>query len=232
MHASIERLLQVQEVDSQVIFLRQAIRSRPQEIGDELRKLREAKDLLEGIVHQAKQLRMQSDRRELDIKSFDAEISKLNVALNQAKSNTEYTILREQIKKQEGLRGEAEEDAFAKLTELDDVLKRQKALEERVAVAEKAYRKKEAEIQEVVSGLSGQLEALQASRGKLLEGIDPKHLQIYEKVLAHYNDFAVARVEAQVCPGCHMSVTQQEVNLLMQGELLQCKHCTRLLYLP
>jgi predicted nucleic acid-binding Zn-ribbon protein len=231
MHPSIERLLRVQEVDSQIIFLREAIRLRPRECEDEQRKLREAKELLESFVAQVKKLRLESDRRELDVRGFDAEIAKLKVALNTAKTNAEYTILREQIKRQEAARGQAEEDVLMKLSEIDELQKRQKELEERVASAEKAYRKKEEEVRQVVAGLTAELNEHLRRRAGLLEGIDKDHLQIYEKLLGHYKDFAIARVEANVCPGCHMSVTQQEVNLLMQGELVRCKYCTRLLCL-
>ena len=55
-----------------------------------------------------------------------------------------------------------------------------------------------------------------------------ENLKIYERVLQRYNNFAIARVEGQVCHGCFMSVTSQEVNLLMQGQFLQCKSCSRL----
>ena len=232
MHPSIEQLLRVQEVDSQLIFLRESLRLRPLEMEDDRRKLEETKKSLDALLLEIKRTRMDSDRREVDVKKFDSEIEKLNVLLNQAKSNQEYTILKEQIKRQEELRGQAEEEVLEKLTKLDSMEANRKALGERHDLDLKSFRRKEAEVAEILKGIKEQASGLELKRGELLGGIDKENLRTYERILARHNNFAIARVENQVCHGCFMSVTVQEVNLLMQGQFLQCKSCSRLFYLP
>lgn len=231
LHPSVEQLLKVQEVDSQILFLRESLRLRPLELEDDRRKVVDTKKNLEGALLEIKKGRMDSDRREVDVKKADAEIDKLNVALNQAKTNQEYTIFKEQIKRQEEQRGKAEEEVIEKLTQLDSLESTRKALATKLEMEERSFRKKESEVQEIVKGIKDQLQVLEATRGELMSGIDREHLRTYERVLQRHNNFAIARVESQVCHGCFMSVTTQEVNLLMQGQLLQCKSCSRLLYL-
>jgi predicted nucleic acid-binding Zn-ribbon protein len=72
---------------------------------------------------------------------------------------------------------------------------------------------------------------MEAKRNGLASEVDRDHLKVYERVLARHNNFAIARVEDKVCQGCFISVTAQDVNLLMQGKFVQCKSCSRILFL-
>jgi uncharacterized protein len=231
MHPSIEKLLKVQEVDSQLIFLRESMRMRPRELEDDRRKAAETKAGLEAVEAQIKRAKVDSDQRELDVGKADAEITKIQTAMNQSKSNQEYTIFKEQIKRQEEIRGKAEEDVIGKLHEIDALDLKRKEWAARLAEAEKTFRKKEAEVTELVRAMQKEYDSLQSRRGGLLEGIDPENLKVYERVLERHNNFAIARVEGQICHGCYMSVTSQEINLLLQGSFLQCKNCSRILCL-
>lgn len=232
MNPSIERLLTVQDVDSEMLFVRESLRLRPSELEEDRGRVRETGKAIEDIVHRVKQLRIESDRRELDVRKADAEIEKLNVVLNQARSNQEYTITKEQIKRHEELRGRAEEEVLEKLTLIDGLEEERKGLVQRLAVEEKALQKKSAEVEEIVRELQTQLGDLERRRADLVQGVDKDHLKMYDRVLARHNNFAIARVEDQICQGCFISITSQDVNLLMQGQFVQCRSCSRLLYLP
>lgn len=231
MSSSIEQLLKIQDVDSEVFLLTESRRMRPQEIKDEKRKVVETRALIEALTAQIKELRLESDRREVDVKKADAEVEKYNVALNQAKSNEEYNVFKEQIRRQEQIRGQAEEEVLEKLTRIDELREEEKLLQQKLAREEEALAKKSAAVEEIIRGIDQQLATLKGQREKLLDGINKDHFWIYERVLARHKNFAIARVENQVCQGCFMSITAQELNLLMQQEFVQCRSCSRILYL-
>jgi len=231
MHPSVEALLKVQEVDSEIIFLRESLRLRPRELEDDRKKVAETQRALDACVAQSKHAKMESDQREMDVKKADSEITKLQVALNQTKSNQEYAVFKEQIKRQEDLRGKAEEDVIQKLEDIDGLEARRRVLVEKLEVEQKALQKKESEVAGAVQGMQAQLTDLEAQRASLLGGIDKEHLKTYERVLSRHSNFAIARVDGQTCQGCFISVTVQEVNLLMQGQFIQCKSCSRILCL-
>jgi hypothetical protein len=48
---------------------------------------------------------------------------------------------------------------------------------------------------------------------------------------AHQAD-ALAAIESQTCGGCYQSITPQMLNELQMSQLVTCKSCGRLLYLP
>lgn len=224
--------MKVQEVDSQAIFLRESLRLRPRELDDDRRKVAELNAALEAILAQIKRMKMDAAEREVDVKKCDGEIEKMKVALNQAKSNSEYTIYNEQIKKQEDVREKVEDEVLGMFGEMDVFEVKRKDIAARLDAAGTTLQRKEAEVNKLLEGISEQIAALEARRGGLLQGIDPENLKLYERVLARHNNFALARVDGQVCQGCYMSVTSQEIALLRLGNFLQCKCCSRIMYLP
>ena len=232
MNSTIEQLLKVQEVDSEIHLVKESLRLRPLELEDDRRRVRETQRALDALDAQIKQLRLESESREMDVRKADQEIEKYNIALNQAKSNQEYSVLKEQIRRQEEQRGKAEEEVLDILTRIDQLDAERKELRSRLAGEEKTLQKRTGEVEQIVSGLQGKLAELNAQREEHAAEIDRDHLKIYERVLARHDNFAIARVEDQVCQGCYISVTAQEVNLLMQGQFVQCRSCSRLLYLP
>ena len=231
MHPSIEKLLKVQEADSQLIFLRSAIRSRPLELADEAKRLEGAEARVAAIDGRIKELKLLIDQKELEIRTFDQEIEKISVAQNTAKTNEEYTIFKEQIKRQQGLRDETEEDVLQRLSEVDELTAQRGEFQGELDHVQAAYDRKAREVTEIVEGMTEQVEGLQAEREKLIAGVEKDHLLIYDRVLARHNNFAIALVDGQICQGCHMAVTHQQINELMDNGILQCKSCSRLLYL-
>ena len=87
MHPSIEQLLKVQEVDSEMLFIKESLRLRPGELDDDRRKVLETHRELEALASRIQDLRVESDRREIDVRKADEDIEKFNIALNQAKTN-------------------------------------------------------------------------------------------------------------------------------------------------
>jgi predicted nucleic acid-binding Zn-ribbon protein len=230
MHPSIERLLSVQEIDSQMIFLEEAARLRPLEVEDDRKRLAGAQAGLDGVLGRILGARKGIDAAELEVKTLEAGIEKASIALNQAKSNAEYTVFKEQVRRKDEAKGEIEEKTLEAMQRMDGLAEEQKEALSRRDAAARALEGKENQVREVLAGVVEQLHGMNSKREELAESVDKEHLGIYDRVLARYQDFAVARVDGYVCQGCHLSVTPQEKNQLLQGEFLQCRSCIRLLF--
>lgn len=232
MNESLKALLKLQEIDSEIIFLQEAKAKRPRELESDRRRLEERKRIAEKVAQEIKKLQLESARRELDLKRNEGEVGKLQIALNQAKSNQEYQILKEQIGRLVGEDGRIEEEILRKLGEVDGLEKGMKEAEGEYKTFQAEFKKREDELNLILKGIEEKLADLSKRRGEAAKEIPADHLQIYERVLARHKDFALARIESQVCQGCHMSITTQTINLLMLGrELHQCRNCLRILYL-
>jgi uncharacterized protein len=232
MHDSLKALLELQELDSQIIFLRDAREKRPRELEADRRRLDEKKKVLDGLTQEIKRIKMEADRRELDLKRNEGEVGKLQVALNQAKSNQEYQILREQIGRLQTDDSKIEEEVLKRLGEVEGLEESKRQAEVELKAFQGEFQKKVEELNAVLRGIEGQLSELGGRRQEASGRVPREHLQLYDRVLARHRDFALARVEHQVCQGCFMSVTPQTMNLLlMDRDLQQCRNCLRILYL-
>jgi hypothetical protein len=232
MHPSIEQLLKVKEVDSELNFLREAMNLRPQEIEDEKRKLAQARAALESANQEILQERIEFDKRELEIRKCDADIDKLSVDLNTAKSNQAFSVLRDQIERLKERRGKHEEDALERLSRVEGLEKKRARLQTELQEREKAFGRKHDEIAQILSGLEGQVSSLERKRSELVRPIDAQHLELYERVLARKKNAAMSSVRDTICQGCFVMITSHAVTQLMIGrDIVQCPHCSRLLYL-
>jgi predicted nucleic acid-binding Zn-ribbon protein len=75
------------------------------------------------------------------------------------------------------------------------------------------------------------LAALQASRDKLVEQIEPRNLNLYERVAKRFGR-AVVPVQGHTCLGCFMSLPTQHIGIDKGGDdrIETCENCGRILY--
>ena len=232
LHPSMQKLLGVQKLDCEIRFLSEAMRLRPQELEDDRRKVATCQALVANAEDALRECRLEIDRGELEIKGCDGEIEKANVALNSAKTNQEYAVLKAQIERHEDTRGEVEERVLEALTRLDGMQAEKAKIDTNLAAQQRAFARKEGEVHEIVAGLRKQVAELQATRAQLVVDIEPDHLELYERILAHVGDAAIVQVKDSTCHGCFMQVTKQDRAVILVGEkLVQCKNCSRLLFL-
>ncbi len=232
MNPSIEQLLNVQRVDKEIRFLAEAKRLRPEELSDERKKLAISNSMVEAVVEAIKQGRFEIEKGEHGIKNEDAEIEKVRIALNTAKTNQEYGVFKEQIARHEEKRGEIEEEVLGYLSRIELLEEKKREAERELADQQKIFDRKEAEVMVLVKGLEEQISTLETERSGLIEGLDRDHLELYDRIRNHLDDNAICGVKDHVCQGCFRTVTKQDIAQLMLGEeILQCRSCARLLFI-
>ena len=153
MHPSLEKLLDVQKLDRETRLLEEAKVRRPMELNDDKRKVAAGKQVVGGVEEEITACRLNIDKGELNIKEFEEEIQKSNIAMNGAKSNTEYSIFQEQIAKNEESKGEKEVEVLELLTLLENLQGKKAEVERELADLEKAYQRKESEVLGLVKEL-------------------------------------------------------------------------------
>ena len=239
MHPSIEKLLDVQKLDRETRLLDEAKIRRPMELNDDKRKVAAGKGVVGGVADEITACRLNIDKGELNIKELEEAIQKSNIAMNGAKSNTEYSIFQEQIAKNEENKGEKEDEVLEFLTLLENLQSRKTDVERDLADLEKSYKRKETEVLGLVKELEEKVGGLKQHRGQLAEEIITDHLDLYERINTKVDSDCIVAAEESAdeagvyfCQGCYMTVTKQELNqLALAQELLTCRSCSRLLYL-
>ncbi|HJN15444.1 MAG TPA: hypothetical protein QGH10_08145 [Armatimonadota bacterium] len=80
--------------------------------------------------------------------------------------------------------------------------------------------------------LSDQIGALRTERNGAIEGLDSGSLSKYERILKKAGNVAVAAVQGGMCAACRVTLPTVQITRLQQGtELQQCESCLRILWI-
>lgn len=182
---------------------------------------------------------MQSSRLELELKTRDAEVSKLRAALNTAKSNKEYAAVLTQLNTTRADNSKLE-------TQILELMKAVEADEAECETIRKQIESQKQQLEQTRKATDAsaaeheaEIAKIQAEWNEVAKAIPPEPLKVFKRVAETYDGEAVAQVEEQEgrnaaysCGGCFMGITTESVNLLMtRDDLIRCPNCTRILVL-
>ena len=235
MNDTVKALVELGELDAKLGKLRREVESLPAGADEFRASLAEAEEALVGAGERTRELKLESDRKNLDLREIEGSLEKLQTQLNGAKSNKEYDLTREQMKEIEEKSSSLEEAVLEALEEIDQLEAAEADRQARVEGARTGLAEIEAEIAARVGELSSTLADMQARRDDMASRVDSEDLARYQRVLDNHGDTAVAAVEFDegVCSACYMRLTKQQLNVVAAGrDIAQCQSCRRILYVP
>ena len=172
------------------------------------------------------------DRKELDLKANEEEITKFNVQLNSIKSNKEYSILVSEI-------GSKKADMSVLEDEILDTMSRLETANQEYEKATEVLRNEEESLKDLIKSVDAEIkevddeiEKIKNEQMKYVGLLDEHSLKHYNRLSNIRGGKAVVPVIGNVCGGCSMNIRTQTLNALMSGkDLVFCQSCSRILYL-
>lgn len=187
---------------------------------------------LEAQRQKQKVLRVSSDQKSLQLKSNEAKIGDLKVKLNQAASNREFDIIRAQMEADTVANSVLEDEILDVLEKVDAAQLAVKKLEDEVAQSKADASRVAAEISAAEPGLQSRLAELQKAIANAEARLPEEVLVPYRRLVQAHGAGALAEVDGTTCTSCYVSLPPQWVVRVRAGELIFCKTCGRLLYMP
>ena len=195
------------------------------------RKLVEAKRA-EIDAHKADTLSMQkqADGVNLQIKTNEQKLADLTSKLNQAASNKEFEIIKNQMARDTAA-NLGHEDTYLELLEKVDVAKEAHVgLESELKDAESSVKAVEAKVADAEPGLKGDAEALEVEI-KVAEKCIPSLLRDdYKRMVIVHGADCIASVDEGACTNCFEELSPQLRVEIRMGKVIRCRSCGRLLY--
>jgi predicted nucleic acid-binding Zn-ribbon protein len=178
-----------------------------------------------------KAAKMSSDEKQLQLKQREAKLLDLKGKLNQAASNREYQLLKDQIA--------ADEQASSVLAdEILESLERLDVLQAAIKEAESTLAKSKEEDAKVRQRVGEQQQQLESELGKYTAELTAEEEQLVGEFKDNYMRLsktrgfdALAPVENESCGGCFQTLTHHIIDQLRLNKPVFCKSCGRLLYL-
>lgn len=231
MLADLERLVELQRLDSEIAEVEAAAAAIPgviRRIEEQLMKAKAALDAVTAETDRMTKLRRQQER---ELEEVTDQLKKRQSRLFEIKTNQEYSAVLKEI---EGLKHKVsvlEEAILVLLDQIEVELKARAEEERRVRSSEaealRDTQRKEAELRQ----LRGRLSELQGARKGRSKNVELSLLQQYLRLLKSRAGLAVAPVRDGSCEGCHVALTPQLYNEVRRNEeILTCERCGRILY--
>jgi len=229
--------MRLQALDERIRRFREELAEKPRLLALDRRSVEEARARLAEAERKVIEAHKAADRRELDVRTKEAQILKVEGQLNSATSNKVYSELLLNIR---SARADIEKIEEAILGLMDDA----EALEAEAEKARVVLRNAEEELREAERVVGAQVTVVEEALGKkvgirdlLAQEVEPEVLALYDRVREARKGIGITRVEVDgegthYCRTCQMEVTLQDISTAMAGnKIVQCRSCNRILFL-
>lgn len=231
--ATLMRLIELQKLDSDVWRVRQRIADGPRLLERRSEKLRQAEQKIAAIHAKILEVKKQAGLLELEVKTREGEIGKIQAAQGQSRTNEEFRAFNDHANRLRKENRATEDRVLEFEQQVEDVKKelveQEKSRDQLAAEAKEnaaLWQKDEAEYQV-------ELDQMSVRRAEYAKSLPPGPLSIYERVLKVRDGKAVVAVEGKSCGGCQMSITPNDLTRLHRmNEIVACRSCERILYIP
>lgn len=229
---TLKALLALQQIDHDVWRIKQRIKEMPQILERRGERFRQAEARVAAAHARILDLKKQIGLCELEVKTKEAEIQKIQGAQGQSRTNEEFRAFGDHVQRLKKDVRAIEDRILEHLGAIESVDKELLDLK-----ATRDANKKEVDAELAQWKLDeaeylGDLAKREAQRAEQARLIAPGPLSVYERVLKVREGKAMVPADTRVCGGCSMGITANDyAKLHSGGQLVFCRSCERILYL-
>jgi predicted nucleic acid-binding Zn-ribbon protein len=195
-------------------------------------RVKKVEETLHEQQEALKKLKVGIHENEVTVKSMNAQIRKHEEQLGGVGSKKEYDALVSEIKHDRQSVQQLEEQILLAMTEIDDLTPKLPEFEQAVAKAKEEFAKWQKEARTHHEKQVAQLAETQTKLKDAESKLPDKLRALYQRVVSSMGSDSMAAVRNRSCSACRTAITAQNQNELLQGRMLECKSCGRLLYMP
>ncbi|HYT65077.1 MAG TPA: C4-type zinc ribbon domain-containing protein [Vicinamibacterales bacterium] len=231
MHADLERVIALQQLDTAATAARKQLAEEPEREKAFEARLEAAKQRLAEA--KASLAANQEARRaiEKEVALHQGRLSKYRDQAMAVKTNQEYHAIQHEIAHAQGEVKTHEDAILERMVEADDLAAAIKAAETDLATQQKTIEADRKKLQAEDAELQKSLDRLVAERAAIVAAIDKQVLATYELAAARRQGIAVAEAKHGICTICHVRLRPQVFNTVRRNDgIVQCESCQRILY--
>ena len=227
---SITRLVELQDIDSQLEDLNSLLGDLPKMVDELNEKENSLKDRVEADKVTLKKINLNSSKSEKVNSDIQEKINKLTDQLFLVTNNKQYDALTNEIEHLKEQKKENEELLISNLEEKETLEKNINENEASLIELKTDLDVRRNKLDEALSETADEKAALENSRKKQVTEIDDNTLQVYNKVISARSGIAVVPLSGNSCGGCGAALPLQMVSEIRAGDLHNCQSCGRFVY--
>ena len=231
MSPELERLVQLQEIETRAAEAQRHIADAPAKVAALDAKLEAARN---GVAAAKQAIADNQTRRrtlDKDLIAAQQRLSKYKEQLMAVKTNDEYHAMQHQIAAAENEVGRIEEQVLVNMMELDEFTAKLKTAEAALKAEEAVVSRERAALESDAAHMTRVAEQMTHDRAELLPHLSRYAVDTFQRVLKARQGIAVAQAINGHCSICHVRLRPQVYNTIIKNEeIVQCDSCQRILY--
>jgi hypothetical protein len=239
MASTLQALQALQEVELKLTALRQRIHAKERGVRSAKRRKAQISVALEEKHEEIKRKLAVIAHLELDIKTHDADISKLRDALNTSKTNKEYAAILTQINTDKADTGKIEDRVLEQMSEIEAMRKEEETFQAQINHEDQRLSSANSELEAFEQASQEEMEGLEQDRSEAAAAVPRETLVLFERASERHDGEVLAAVvqphpkrDEFICDGCNMGVPlEQYVALQSRDQIQVCGSCGRMLCL-
>ncbi len=231
MNADIQRLIDLQRLDSIAIEAQKRVAEEPERLKALDAKLESAR--VRVVEAKDRLTASQTARRDIEkeVAVHQTRLSKYRDQLMAVKTNIEYQAMQREIEFAQHEVKALEDKILERMLEADEQATALKQAETALASEQKAVDAEKRSLAAEVAAKKDAIAKVGAERIDVIRALDPKVLAVFELVASRRNGVAVAEARDGICTICHVRLRPQVFNTVRRNEeVIQCDSCNRILY--
>jgi uncharacterized protein len=230
MHADLEKLIQLQRVETQLHQAESELAEVPRHKGEFDQRLSEERARLDAAREGLSASQKARRQFESELQDLETKRSRYKGQLMDVKTNKEYTAMLHEIESVEREVRAREDQILVEMEKAETLAEDVKREERAFKAVEEAFRNEGRALDERAAVLQKQAASLVVDRDAIEASIAPAARELFHRV-AKLRGSAVAEARDATCQLCHLKLRlQMFVELKHNDAIVQCPSCSRILY--
>jgi predicted nucleic acid-binding Zn-ribbon protein len=210
--------------------VRQTLERLPIQLKGSQAQLNKKVAAIDALRDELKNLRKESDAKELALRTSEARLRDLRGKLNMTTNTKEFNAIKEEIARIEASNGEIENEGLTLLSDQEAKGEVIAAAEKELAGAKGEHDKLKEVIDYKIQKSTDKIGILENKIGELEKQLEPTPLSDYRRLVKAKGEKGLAAANDGVCSSCYTPQTPQAVQELISGRVQLCTSCGAMLY--
>jgi len=232
MSPDLQRLIDLQRLESAIADAKARIATHPQRLADADAQLASASSVLESAKDRLKDNQEARRALEKDVALYQGRLSKFRDQQSAVKTNKEYQALGHEIETAQHDLGGVEEKVIERMVDADALTAEVKKAEQALLAQQKEIDAEKKTLAEELTTVEAALKEATSKRAALVGSLPSHLLALFEQVARARKGIAIALATRDgLCSACHVRLRPQVFQEVRRNDqIIQCASCNRILY--
>jgi uncharacterized protein len=228
----LERLIQLQRLETIIADAKAAITLHPQRLAVLDERLNEAKQAVESVKEGLKKNHDRRRELEKDVALYQGRLTKFKDQLSAVKTNREYQAMQHEIATAQSDLGSVEEKVLEQMLAADDLNAAAKKAETALATQSKEIEAEKKAHSQELTATEASLKQSTEARAALVKELEPRLMALFEQVARVRKGVAICSATRDgLCSVCHVRLRPSVFQQVRHNDsIVQCDSCQRVLY--